>query len=71
MKIEMRTFIVQRDPLVKKKQLILLPEPYESKVIDEIFGSRVDAGGLIAKVFGEVKLSDGYGEHYIRLEKVE
>jgi hypothetical protein len=53
--------------------LILIPEtPEESRLIDSVLGSTVTTGdGLIARVRGEVRLSDGYGEHYISLRVEE
>jgi hypothetical protein len=50
-------------------QLILLPTEEESKMIDLAFGSKVKDDDSIAVVTGQVRLSDGYGEHYILLEK--
>jgi len=50
-------------------QLILRPTKKESKLIDEALGSKVGEDGLISVVAGQVRLSDGYGEHYILLEK--
>lgn len=42
----------------------------ESQKLDLVFGNKVkDDSGLIADVFGEVRLSDGYGDHYIRLKE--
>lgn len=51
--------------------LLLIPQnEEESLLIDSIFGDKVvDGDGLIAHVEGQVRLSDGYGDHYIRLEK--
>jgi len=44
----------------------------ESKLIGEMLGDIVqDGSGLIAKVEGEVRLSDGFYEHYIYLKKKE
>ena len=41
----------------------------ESRLLDEAFGSRVRDSGIIAAVSGEIRLSDGIGEHYILLRK--
>ncbi len=50
------------------KQVILLAESSEeSLLLDETLGKTVDGHGLIARVEGELRLSDGYGEHYLRL----
>jgi hypothetical protein len=52
--------------------LVLVAEcQEESAMIDECFGDKVlDGDGLIAKVLVEVevRLSDGYGDHYIYLK---
>jgi hypothetical protein len=54
----------------KERFLVLLPTPYESQLIDAILGCNViDSEGLITRIEGEVRLSDGYGEHYIRIER--
>lgn len=47
--------------------LVLIADTDDSALLDKAFGSRVDASGLIATVTGEVRLSDGCREHYIRL----
>jgi hypothetical protein len=53
--------------------LVLVAEcQEESRMIDECFGNVVlDGDGLIAKVSAEVevRLSDGYGDHYIYIKK--
>lgn len=49
--------------------LVVLESEAESQMVDEAFGKAVDDDGLIASVKGEVRLSDGYGEHYIALSK--
>ena len=41
----------------------------ESKMIDDVIGCKVQNDEVIGKVRGEVKLSNGNVEHYIRLEK--
>lgn len=53
------------------KMLCLVAEnENESRLLDRYLGSHVmNSSGLIAEVQGEVRLSDGYGEHYIRLER--
>jgi len=59
MKLQKRTF---KDV----EYLLLIAEnEAESTVIDETLGSR----NFPIQVAGEVALSDGYGEHYIRLGK--
>lgn len=52
------------------RALILIPESSEeSLLIDSVVGANVGEDGLIANVEGQVRLADGYGEHYIRLER--
>jgi hypothetical protein len=53
------------------KMLCLVCEnDQESRLVDRYLGKQVmNDDGLIAEVQGEVRLSDGYGDHYIRLEK--
>lgn len=65
MKLERRTFNDRVDgQLVSRKVLILLPETRaESLLIDEQLGATIPT-----EVRGVVDLSDGYGQHYIRLE---
>jgi len=64
MEIETRTFGT-------KKILILKPTKAESFLIDEVLGDKpFDDDGKGPEVKGNVCLSDGYGEHYIRLERV-
>jgi hypothetical protein len=51
-------------------ELLLTAEtPVESLAIDDVFGSTVGEDGLISLAQGSVKLSDGYGEHYIILRR--
>lgn len=52
--------------------LVLISDSEEaSKMLDEAFGSTVGEDGVIAMLIGEVRLSDGCVEHYLRLEKIE
>ncbi len=52
--------------------LLVSESDYDSLMIDKAFGSTVqDDDGFIANVSGEVRLSDGYGDHYIILKKNE
>lgn len=40
----------------------------ESKILDDVFGECVkNSDGFISDVKGELCLSDGYGEHHIKL----
>lgn len=52
------------------KRLILLAETKEeSDMIDRVMGNKViDSDGLIAKGTCEVRLSDGYAEHYLLIQ---
>ena len=50
--------------------LILVAEnKEESKLFDSVFGNKVEKDGLIAQIQGEVRLSDGFGEHYLVLKR--
>lgn len=52
--------------------LIILETKAESAFVDRMSGGKIITDdGLIAHVEGEVRLSDGYCEHYIRLKKKE
>lgn len=53
------------------RQLLLVPEnEYESKLIDEYLGREIGPDGIGPAVMGEVRLEDGYAQHYIRLESM-
>lgn len=40
----------------------------ESQIFDWAFGNQVvDSDGLIAYVVGQVRLADGYADHYVRV----
>ncbi len=50
-------------------RIILVAEnERESKILDEVFGSEVGDDGFISSVSGQVKLVDGFREHYIQLQ---
>jgi hypothetical protein len=57
-KLEPRTF------KHTKHLLVLAETEQESKLIDEQLGSKIPT-----QIHGQVTLADGYGEHYIRLQK--
>lgn len=69
LKVETRVF--REGKLDEIKQLILIPTEEESKLIDFVFGGRVDIeqDNLIANVTGVVKLSSDVATHYIRLTR--
>ena len=65
LKLETRTFR-------NVKMLCLVCEnELESRMVDDSLGAEVGEDGLIARVSGEVRLADGYGEHYICLKACE
>ena len=67
MRVEKRTLANGQEE--KAKFLILVSEnKEESELIDEVMGNKVGKDGFIAVCVGEVRLSDGYAEHYISLE---
>ena len=48
--------------------LILICETEEErKKLDQVFGKKVKDDGHISETKGQVKLSDGFREHYIEL----
>jgi len=55
----------------RQKQLVgivvVLQDDIESEILDQL-GSTVGEDGLIAKGEYEVRLSDGYAEHYVHLK---
>ena len=70
MRIEIRRTQVH-NALVPRGLVLVAECLEESALIDEVFGSRVvDGDGLIARrtVEVEVRLADGYGDHYIYLK---
>ncbi len=73
MRVEMRAFPVpdHEDKRMKRRVLVLISEnEAESKMIDAVLGDKdFDEDGKGPACAGNVCLSDGYGEHYIRLEK--
>jgi hypothetical protein len=70
MKMELRYARDEETGQKTIRGIVLIIETHEeSSMVDEAFGSDVAPDGLIAELNGEVRLSDGYGEHYICLEK--
>lgn len=52
--------------------VVLLAETdEESALLDYALGKHVDPDGLIAKFTGELRLSDGLGEHYLLVQPVQ
>lgn len=67
MKIEPR-YTKGKDGSPTPRGAVLVAESKEeSEILDSIFGSTVGADGLIAAGEFEVRLSDGYADHYIYL----
>ncbi len=63
MRLEPRVFSLGK-PEEKRMLLLIVESVEESRIIDDYLGSSIPT-----KVEGKVELSDGYGEHYIVLEK--
>lgn len=61
MKVELREF-KNEDRSPKIMVVLACEDEAESKIVDRI-------GNIGQNVRGEIRLSDGYGEHYILLEK--
>jgi hypothetical protein len=52
--------------------LLVMENEEESALVDKALGSAVqNAEGLISDIKGQVRLSDGYGSHYISLQQSE
>lgn len=68
MKLEVRRRL-QDDHITYKLAAVLISESEdESKILDQLFGNQVlDSDGLIARRMVEVRLSDGYAEHYVHV----
>ena len=67
MKMEIRVFDEGRI----KHLIFVCEDQIESSMFDEVFGSTVqNEDGHVANVKGSVQLSDGFYEHYLRVEKV-
>jgi hypothetical protein len=65
MKIELRTRMLPDRSTVDSAVLISESE-HESLIIDRLFGTHViDTDGLIARRQVEVRLADGFREHYL------
>lgn len=63
MKVEIRVF-------KEKTFLVLLSDSdAESELIDQLGSIGFDEDGKGPEVKGNICLADGYGQHYIRLEK--
>lgn len=61
----------QRDDHSVYYELFLLAESEaESKLLDQVFGDRlINRDGLITQMEGDVRLADGYCEHYLLLRR--
>jgi hypothetical protein len=68
MKLELRPRL-QADHVTRVMCAVLICESEaESKIIDKVFGNKVlDADGLIARRTVEVRLADGFREHYLHI----
>lgn len=59
----------KRQILNNPPRIILIAESdEESELMDEVFGSEVKDDGFISNVSGQVKVADGFMEHYISLQ---
>lgn len=67
MKLEPREFLLDHRTGETRRMLALIAESeMESRLIDEFLGSQIPT-----PVVGEIRLADGYGEHYILLENCQ
>ena len=66
MKLELRTWLLGNHITRVDGAVLICESEAESKIIDRLFGNKViDGDGLIARRQVEVRLSDGYLEHYL------
>lgn len=68
MRMEARHQMVEGEKEIRGLVLVADSEQ-ESRLLDALVGSSVGEDGLIAIGEFEVRLSDGYGEHYVYLKK--
>jgi hypothetical protein len=63
--------IISKQTLFKNHVLILTCEnKNDSEFLNWLVGNKtIDSDGLIGNVTGQIRLSDGYGEHYLILSK--
>jgi hypothetical protein len=66
MRIETR--IKTANGITSLRSLLLISESKEESLLLDALGKEVGEDGFIADVTGKLKLSDGYGEHYIELD---
>lgn len=71
MKLEPRYSLDENRVKYISAAILICESEAESLIIDEAFGDIVQENGLIANINGEVRLSDGYGPHYILLKRAE
>ena len=65
MKIELRSRLGE-DRIPRIGAVLICETEAESKIVDALFGNKVqDADGLIARRQVEVRLADGFREHYL------
>lgn len=57
--------------VVPDRVIIVSEDLSESRILDEFFGSKVADDGLISNVTGQLRLADGYGEHYLQLKQAK
>ena len=67
MKCELRYKKNERGAVVVRGLVLICETPEESALIDECCGDETDEDGLIFTGTYEVRLSDGYVEHYVFL----
>ena len=68
MKCEMRYKKNKRGELVPRGLVLICETSEESDIIDECCGNQVGEDGLIFAGSYEIRLSDGFREHYVYLK---
>jgi len=68
MRLEVRYVKGVRGRLEPRGLVLIAETEKESEIIDEVLGDKVGEEGLICSGEFEVRLSDGYAEHYIYIK---
>lgn len=70
MRVVMRNFENPHTGYVRKFLILRCDTEHESKMLDEVFGDKVATDDRVGRILrASCHLSDGYGEHYIRIER--
>jgi gamma-glutamylcyclotransferase (GGCT)/AIG2-like uncharacterized protein YtfP len=64
-KLELRPRLLEDHVTTVMGAVLISESEAESQILDQLFGNKVGEDGLIARRQVEVRLSDGYAEHYL------